>query len=287
MVPLCAQYLRQKRPSMLSLLTLVKNPKKKKSLLNRRPLQKGSSRFLSSNSPYLLVVRLLQEPPKLTKSAIKKANRLARLERKQRQNLRHQGSDHEEQTTTPTALPQPVTVVILEEQSPTPPYVPSSLPSESSCLEHVSIPPPQMPVPAVSIDAPSIDIAAEGPPSPTPINLPVPEVKDDYLEKYLPLNGSATIPLASGNQVSVQDPETVKKRQNALTRILWTFIMIGGFIGKYPRIKYFQFYLLTTLCRSLAPWACLHDSFGYVMPDFGIPRGYSTFLSKSRNSGVS
>jgi len=30
----------------------------------------------------------------------------------------------------------------------------------------------------------------------------------------------------------IQDTEKIKKRQNALTRILWTFIMIGGFIGK-------------------------------------------------------
>jgi phosphatidate cytidylyltransferase len=28
-----------------------------------------------------------------------------------------------------------------------------------------------------------------------------------------------------------EDPEKAKKRQNALTRTLWTFIMIGGFLG--------------------------------------------------------
>lgn len=29
----------------------------------------------------------------------------------------------------------------------------------------------------------------------------------------------------------LQDAEKVKKRQNALTRTIWTFIMIGGFLG--------------------------------------------------------
>jgi len=188
---------------------------------------------------YLPVASLLQEPTKLTKSAIKKANRLARLERKQRQKLK-QGSEQEEQPGTPTAFLQPVTAVIVEERSSSPLHFPSSLPSNSPPLEQISIPQETLQTlldesapAAVSFNVTHIDIAAGDPPTPTPINVPVPVVKEDYLEKYLPRNGSGTTSVTSDNQVSRQDPETAKKRQNALTRILWTFIMIGGFIGNY------------------------------------------------------
>lgn len=95
---------------------------------------------------------------------------------------------------------------------------------------------------AVSSEAPPISITTEDPPIMT-TNAPMPEVKEDYLEKYLPRNGAA-MSFASDNQVSGPDPETAKKRQNVLTRILWTFIMIGGFIGNYPGTKCSQIYPL-------------------------------------------
>jgi phosphatidate cytidylyltransferase len=197
------------------------------------------------------VVSLIQEPEKPTKSAIKRANRLARLEKKQRQKLK-QGNE-QEQPVTPTTLPQPVTPVILEEASSksSPLLVPTSLPSrKAQPLAQASIPPVAPiialdPVPAVSIDAPPIGITTEDPPSITSTKVPVPEVKENYLEKYSPRNGSATtISVASDNQVLRPDTETAKKRQNVLTRTLWTFIMIGGFIGNYPRTIFSQIYPL-------------------------------------------
>ena len=215
------------------------------------------------------MVSLLQEPPKLTKSAIKKANRLARLERKQRQKLK-QGNGQEEQPVTRTTLPRPI---ILEEPSSSSLHVPSSLPLKSPPLGQPSFTPgaPKtlldefVPVPAVTLDVPPITIPAEDSPTPTPINVPVPEGN----EKYSPRNGSVTISVASDHQVSKQDPETAKKRQNVLTRILWTFIMIGGFIGNHSRPRcsalsaYIYFYagllllghayliLLVMLCQTL------------------------------------
>ena len=189
-----------------------------------------------------------QEPEKPTKSAIKKANRLARLERRQRQKPR-QGNE-QQQPVTPTTLPQPVTPVTLEEGSSrsSPLLVPSSLSSKAQPLAQASIRSvaPKIaldPIPAVSFEAPSIGITTVDPQTITSTNVPVPEVKENYLEKYLPRNGSA-ISTALDNQVSRPDPETAKKRQNALTRILWTFIMIGGFIGNYPRIICSQIYPL-------------------------------------------
>ena len=150
---------------------------------------------------------MVQEPEKPTKSAIKKANRLARLERKQRQKLKQGSEQQPPPPVTPTTLPQPVTPVIPEEGSSRsgPLLVPWSLPSKAQPLTQASIRPAML------------------------------EVKENYLEKYSPRNGSAAIiSVASDNQVSRPDPETAKKRQNVLTRTLWTFIMIGGFIGNYP-----------------------------------------------------
>ncbi|KAF8810665.1 hypothetical protein BYT27DRAFT_7240645 [Phlegmacium glaucopus] len=164
----------------------------------------------------------LLQPKKLTKSAIKKANRLARLERKQRQKLK-QGSE-EEQPGASIASPQPVTAVIVEK----PLHLPLSLPSNSLPLEQISLPQEalqtpldeSLPAAAGSFDVPPIGIAAQDPPTRMPMNVPVPVVKEDYLEKYMPRNGSVTISVAQDNKVSRQDPETAKKRQNALTRLL-------------------------------------------------------------------
>jgi phosphatidate cytidylyltransferase len=198
------------------------------------------------------MISLLQEPAKLTKSAIKKANRLARLERKQRQKLK-QGSEQEQQPVASTTLPQPVTAVILEERSSSPLLVLSSesLPSKPQSLEQASNPQQApktsldefVPVPTVSSHAPAISIPTEDTPTTTSTNVPVPEVKED---KYSSRNGSiATMTIASDNQVSRPDPETAKKRQNILTRTLWTFIMIGGFVGNYLRTICSQLYPLT------------------------------------------
>ena len=238
------------------------------------------------------MVSLQQEPEKPTKSAIKKANRLARLERKQRQKLK-QGNEEQQQPVTPATLPKPVAPVILEEglSRSSPLLVPSSLPSQAQPIAQASIRPvaPKTildPVLAVSLDTPPIGVTTEDPPTVTSTNVPVPEVKENYMEKYSPRNGSAaTISAASDNQVSRPDAETAKKRQNVLTRTLWTFIMIGGFIGNYP-LNVLRSICSYFLCRFTAPWTCLLNSFGYVMPDLGLPGGYHTFLSENRNAGV-
>ena len=140
---------------------------------------------------------------------------------------------------------------------------------------------------AVSSDGPPISITTEDPPIITSTNVPVPEVKENYLEKYLPRNGAA-MSFTSDNQASRPDPETAKKRQNVLTRILWTFIMIGGFIGNYPWTKFSQIYPTHIfLYRFTASWTCLLDSFGYVMSNISLPGGNRTFLSENCSARVS
>lgn len=56
------------------------------------------------------------------------------------------------------------------------------------------------------------------------------------------------------------DPENVKKRQNIFTRTLWTFIMIGIFIGASPRSMSW-FHIVTHFQASylwaMHTWSCL------------------------------
>lgn len=54
---------------------------------------------------------------------------------------------------------------------------------------------------------------------------------------------------AESKIVATQDTEQQKKRQNALTRTLWTFIMIGGFLSECPTIDTCQVNLKSCLIR--------------------------------------
>lgn len=52
----------------------------------------------------------------------------------------------------------------------------------------------------------------------------------------MPVESSTPVPRSNVEPAKVeeakpQDAEKEKKRQNALTRTLWTFIMIGGFLS--------------------------------------------------------
>ncbi|KAJ3724535.1 cytidylyltransferase family-domain-containing protein [Lentinula raphanica] len=60
----------------------------------------------------------------------------------------------------------------------------------------------------------------------------------------------ASTPLPPPAHAPPPDAETVKKRQNILTRTLWTFIMIGGFIGLLL-MGHGYMILLVMLCQTL------------------------------------
>ena len=82
------------------------------------------------------------------------------------------------------------------------------------------------------------------------------------------------------NGSPAQDPEKVKKRQNALTRILWTFIMIGGFIGK-PHLSSLGV-SRPDITLSLAPsGTCLYDPPCHAMPNSGVPRSHCFIFLES------
>lgn len=66
-------------------------------------------------------------------------------------------------------------------------------------------------------------------PQETPATPTAPPTKEKAPVKLPQDNHAATPP----PQQLVQEAEKSKKRQSFLTRTLWTFIMIGGFIGMY------------------------------------------------------
>jgi len=182
------------------------------------------------------------ETTKLTKSAIRKAHKLARIERKKREKLEapekashdgpesavipDQGTDGSSDETTPIEkqtetsvfpeIPQPVAAVV-----PVPTKVPTETTRDRSATPMVlnglpHRPPPSEPffkeVPAIGTESAPAAEAKQ-------------EVKTETTGSVLP---------------TIDDPDAValkaekaKKRQNALTRTLWSLVMIGGFIGMF------------------------------------------------------
>ncbi|KAJ3838977.1 phosphatidate cytidylyltransferase [Lentinula raphanica] len=78
---------------------------------------------------------------------------------------------------------------------------------------------------------------------------PAPEPKKEPVVPNSDLNIAST-PLPPPAHAPPADAETVKKRQNILTRTLWTFIMIGGFIGLLL-MGHGYMILLVMLCQTL------------------------------------
>lgn len=186
-----------------------------------------------SHIPWISSSNQEQEPIKLTKSAIKKAQRLARLEQKQRQKqLKAQARNAEDSSDRDS------TSKITNEATPEPSHEPpSSMSAAPEALADDPIPPkPSSPEvgQANGIAKPNAESLSkpiprvEGIPPAKPDPVPVTDQSTVSRTVELPPANGSTAPDQSQ---PVEDPEKVKKRQNVLTRIIWTFIMIGGFIG--------------------------------------------------------
>ncbi|KAJ3762409.1 phosphatidate cytidylyltransferase [Lentinula raphanica] len=111
---------------------------------------------------------------------------------------------------------------------------------------HVAVPPPPEDVSPsnnhIQLSQPVRMPALSAPkPAPEPKKEPVVPNSDLYI---------ASTPLPSPAHAPPPDAETVKKRQNILTRTLWTFIMIGGFIGLLL-MGHGYMILLVMLCQTL------------------------------------
>ena len=189
-------------------------------------------------SPY---VSPRTEPPKPSKSALKKAARAARLEKKQQERaaakLRREASATSSQ---PSQSPLLGTIEHPLELSET----------DSPSVDDTPLPDPDQPVitngrvqhPERKAPEPVREPEAGQEPPTVP---PIPESSKREVKEDRPATLPTPLPqqresIAIPPPRLVTQPATVapaqsdnpeKKRQNILTRTLWTFIMIGGFLG--------------------------------------------------------
>jgi phosphatidate cytidylyltransferase len=176
------------------------------------------------------------EPMKPTKSSIKKAHKIARIERKKRQKLEAREKAKlglSDEALTPDE--EPVASLVeegttgqnedrlpsepLEIPRPVPPitYVPAEVPADctvtATSLNGVPLPPPPEPLdnagPAVGTGAVDVVDVISGKRVPQPESV---------------ANVASKSPL---------EAEKVKKRQNFLNRVVYSLVMIGGFIGMF------------------------------------------------------
>lgn len=181
-----------------------------------------------------------QEPVKLTKSAIKKAQRLARIEAKQRQKqLKAEARSKEDVTTNTDSVPvdlksSRLSVDDTSTMSPVRSITQSEpLPSIEAVMPETvkrNGSTPSEELPAVQKEVTEVE---KVPPKPS-VPIPGPESNGNPIPQASPsANGSTLKTTAKDAAINT---EQVKKRQNVLTRVIWTFIMIGGFIGEASSI---------------------------------------------------
>ncbi|OCH93762.1 hypothetical protein OBBRIDRAFT_789959 [Obba rivulosa] len=217
-----------------------------------------SEEELIESTPSPAAERPSADPPKPSKSAIKKAKAIARQERLQQakalraaqraqaaaQNARlaqsspsvpeapHPESGSLSDSVVVVEIPQDESVlppegVQTEPLAPLAPKANGAAHTEPERKEEAHAPLANTAA-VSSIVPPSASIAQDEP-------VPQPELAEEApksIAKYTNghVNGDAKTKPEKQEQVSQQGSEQVTKRQNMLTRTLWTFIMIGGFI---------------------------------------------------------
>ncbi|KAM6502250.1 Cytidylyltransferase family domain containing protein [Amanita muscaria] len=171
-------------------------------------------------------------PSKPSKSALKKAQKLARTERRHRERAaakqaklasQHELSSEPESTPSMAGNVAPV----FEPPRTRPSTVPAAVPSV-----------PDEPRRKQNGDAHDVPHPVQQPPEP-PVQqrVPAPGVVEPAKPQEKPTP-------------SAQEVEKLKKRQSFLTRTLWTFIMIGGFIGLLL-MGHAYMILLVMVCQTL------------------------------------
>ncbi|KAK0504568.1 phosphatidate cytidylyltransferase [Armillaria luteobubalina] len=191
-----------------------------------------------------------EEPTKPTKSAMKKAAKLARREAKQQKSLAK--SRDASPSPAPPQTPPPAEATTVTETSSIPA---SNAPKEQPIVEDV--PPEPAPSPVVVEPEPEPKIApppaASRPENSTPVNgsaKPTPSVvapTEPPHDVIPPQKAEQPQPPA---KPEAADPEEAKKRQNVVTRTVWTLIMIFGFISLLL-MGHGYMILLVMLCQTL------------------------------------
>ncbi|KAJ3515244.1 hypothetical protein NLJ89_g1885 [Agrocybe chaxingu] len=175
-----------------------------------------------------------QESVKMTKSAIKRANRLARIERKQRQKQQKKACSEESKsttvsgTTTPLVQPELKTDAPVGTVEPEPEPIPRAsvavTPIESQACEKVHEEKSNGTAHTDRIEvtpAASSQLPAVEQPVVETADIPVDLDTEPRVQQALsPTKGSVTTLSTIDSAPPVQDAEQVKKRQNALNRLL-------------------------------------------------------------------
>ncbi|KAF8658252.1 hypothetical protein AX16_002028 [Volvariella volvacea WC 439] len=224
-----------------------------------------------------------EEPRKLSKSALKKAQNQARTERRREQRalarankaagatgslpvdsasaspaVSSPGSavnpskplpdvEPPSESTAPASAPQPIAEVKVETK-PKRPAAPTNGHVDTKVMTHAEPPPWSKKV--AKLDKP---IETSPPVTEQPISklAKVEETPTAPTPKQKPDNNEISRPVVEEPKVPTpEELEREKKRQNMLTRTLWTFIMIGGFLGLLL-MGHAYMVLLVMLCQSL------------------------------------
>ncbi|KAJ7703154.1 cytidylyltransferase family-domain-containing protein [Mycena rosella] len=118
------------------------------------------------------------------------------------------------------------------------------MPPKTSVAPPISAPEPQPPLPQATYTPP--EPAPYTPPK--PVEVPPPLVKGPVLREDAQPVVAKSAPQNGGG--SALTAEETKKRQNMFTRTLWTFIMIGTFLGLLL-LGHTYMILLVMLCQTL------------------------------------
>lgn len=232
---------------------------------------------------------------KLSKSALRKAARQARIENKQQQRAEARKRRAEASQGSPTSSPSP------PEESPlnsTPANL--NLPSLEAKLEIPNIIPPE-PIPQPEREEviveprlePLIEPSIPSPRQPQPENIPQyadgslqQTAKETYsgaeLVRGTKSHDNAVIDgTVSPLENAMSEAEKEKKRRNMLTRTIWTLIMIGGFIGERCAVSSWEIDLIG-LYRAADLGPCLYDCSRFALSNTCLSGGYCSLFSCHR-----
>jgi phosphatidate cytidylyltransferase len=233
-----------------------------------KPFRKKSQQRMSDPSRHLTVVTHSacrpSEPSKPTKSALKKASRIARQERRQREKeekararaaakgLAPQPSAQSDAQASPSDSPASSSFVVLEPESASHSASESVVKTVTPALDVAAEPvsqakPIEGPVSSPRngngnghhyTEAATVTTSSAPPQTPPTESKPIqtvkkPAVVEPVIKAVEKVPEVAREVVAKALPPQPADEETAKKRQNVLERVVWTFIMIGGFVGQF------------------------------------------------------
>ncbi|KAF9029055.1 hypothetical protein BDZ89DRAFT_1101640 [Hymenopellis radicata] len=196
--------------------------------------------------PEVVVEESPTEPPvKMTKTAMKKAAKAARdAKRQQRLGLSRDVSPSPSTTPDVPKSHSPAVQTFSLPKEPIvvePPPPPEPVAPTTNGLNGVIQPPPapvaDLAEPPKKVDVPEpIPVVPAEPPAPPPVIAAAP--------------AKATVAFSAPPQPPAPDTEQAKKRQNVVTRTVWTLIMIFGFIGLLL-LGHGYMVILVMICQTL------------------------------------